>query len=683
MHLNKLNRMRLNKSFTYTIILFFLFLITATIYSCSSNNDENQEQKPWNHKDVIPQKLKWFLNADNYSDSNYVDRFKSYYHEFLSQKHNDSALFCLLTYGEMVDQNYIYDSFYLKTAKEHLTKFEPISIEKGELIKLYYYIGSQYEANGELSLAEEWFNKGINHPGILPKTKIKCQGMLAQVYLQTNMAHKAIPLQLERLNFYENEKDTINIGVAYANIARTYNILNAHQIGIENINKAIELARLKHDTNTLIVFISNYYIYKKNADDNFKYSESDKKGIREYNTICDNYSKHSPYNEWIRLNLNFDLYKKEKMLDSMKHILPKIERVVKILNNPSFINKLAFLKSQYYSLAGIPISNEQELIEIAKNFESNEVWWEAWQTYIILYTSATKKGDFKNAVKYYEKIYDLEIARLKQNAKGQIYEMDVKYQSNKKDQEIKIQAEKLKTKQRDLGLLLAGLVIAILGFVTYFIWQKKKTITEKRNNEIIFTQKLMENTEDERMRIAKDLHDSVGHELLNIKNSMHNKLQFTEDKIDHVLKEIREISRNLFPVMFEEIGLKISVEQLLEKVMESDNFYVGNEIKYLPNTLPVKAELQIYRIIQEALNNTRKYAQAESAFVRIMQEKDHVLVEIKDNGKGFDVAEVLKSGKAFGLLTIQQRCDTLNSKAIISSNKNGTSISFQIPIKHV
>jgi signal transduction histidine kinase len=193
----------------------------------------------------------------------------------------------------------------------------------------------------------------------------------------------------------------------------------------------------------------------------------------------------------------------------------------------------------------------------------------------------------------------------------------------------------------------------------------------------------MENTEDERMRIAKDLHDSVGHELLNIKNSIHNKFQFTEDKIDHVLKEIREISRNLFPVMFEEIGLKISVEQLLEKIIESDNFYVGNEIKYLPNTLPVKSELQIYRIIQEALSNTRKYAQAESAFVSILQEKDHVLVEIKDNGKGFDVAEALKSGKAFGLLTIQQRCDALQSKAQISSDKNGTNISFQIPLKNV
>ncbi len=674
------------KSHTYikqAITILYLCIVIGLLHSCGPKSDSKQEKKPWHHKDVMPQKFKWFLNADNYSDSNYKARFQKYYHEFLAEKHNDSALFCLLSYGEMIDQNYIFDSFYLKTAQEHLKKFEPISTVNGELIKLYYYIGSQYEANSEYKIAEAWFNKGINHADVLPRTKIKCMGMLAQIYEGANEPEKALPLQLKRLEFYENEKDTVNIGVALANIAGTYNVLNAHQIAIEHILKSITYARLKHDTNTLIPFITNYFIYKKNADDNFRYIEKDKELLSELNLICNTYSNLSPYNDWVRLDINFHYYWKENMVDSMKATLEKMDVVSKLLDNPSFENNLKYLNSRYNNKIGHTINNEKELIAMADDYAKNDMLWEAWRTNIMLYDAAEKKGDYKSALKYYEKIYDIEIARLRLNNKGQIYEMDVKYQTAKKDQEILIQVEKLKTKQRDIGLLLAGLIIAVLSFLVYFIWQKKKLISEKRNNENLFTQKLMENTEDERMRIAKDLHDSVGHELLSIKNAIHNKFQFTEDKIDNVLNEIREISRNLFPVMFEEIGLKISIEQLLEKIKQSDNFYIGSEINYLPNSLPVKVELQIYRIIQEALNNTRKYAKAESAFVSIRQEKDSVWVEIKDNGMGFDVAEVLKSGRAFGLLTIQQRCEALNSKANISSDKNGTNISFQIPLKNV
>ena len=668
------------KSNTKIIVLILFSVFMVLMHSCNQDNQSKQEKKPWNHKDMMPQKLKWFLNADNYTDSNYKERFEKYYTEFLAQKHTDSALFCLLAYGEMIDQNYLFDTFYLKTAQEHLKRFEPISTENGELIKLYYYIGSQYEANSELKLAEDWFNRGIKHPKIQAKTKIKCLGMLAQIFLSNNQPEKALPLPLERLTFYENEKDTVNMAVAIANIASTYNVLNANQIAIEHIKKSISYARLKHDTNTLIPFITNYFIYKKNADDNFKYIENDKKLLRELNLICDTYSNLNPYNDWVRLDINFHYYWKENMADSMKATLEKLEGVTKLLNNPSFDNQLKYIHSRYDNKVGNQIGNEKELIEMAESYEKNEMWWEAWRTNIMLFDAAEKKGDYKNALKYYEKTYDIEIARLRLNNKGQIYEMEVKYQTEKKNQEIAIQNEKLKTKQRDIGLLLASLIIVALSFLVYFIWHKKKTISEKRKNESQFTQQLMDNTEEERMRIAKDLHDSIGHELLSVKNAISNKLQFTEEKIDHMLSEVREISRNLFPVMFEEVGLKISIEQLAQNILQTDNFYVGCELNYTAKTLDVKAELQVYRIIQEALTNTRKYANAKSAKVSLSQNDAGVYVEIRDNGKGFDVAQVLKSGKAFGLLAINQRAKALNSKVSIESSASGTTISLSIPV---
>jgi signal transduction histidine kinase len=90
----------------------------------------------------------------------------------------------------------------------------------------------------------------------------------------------------------------------------------------------------------------------------------------------------------------------------------------------------------------------------------------------------------------------------------------------------------------------------------------------------------MGNTKDERKRIAKDLHDNIGHELLNIKNSTHSNLHFNEKEIDHIIGEVREISHNLFPVMFEEIGLQLSLEQLAISSTKNTDLYISTDINY-------------------------------------------------------------------------------------------------------
>ncbi len=161
---------------------------------------------------------------------------------------------------------------------------------------------------------------------------------------------------------------------------------------------------------------------------------------------------------------------------------------------------------------------------------------------------------------------------------------------------------------------------------------------------------------------------------------MQNKLQGTEEKIDNILAELREISRNLFPVMFQEIGLKICVEQLATSIHQTDQFYVGTEITYIQGTLNPKDELNLYRIIQEALSNIRKYANAQSAKILLLQNEHSVELSILDNGQGFNVDEALKSGKAFGLISMIQRGKFLNAQVTISSNENGTKVNLVIPL---
>ncbi len=213
--------------------------------------------------------------------------------------------------------------------------------------------------------------------------------------------------------------------------------------------------------------------------------------------------------------------------------------------------------------------------------------------------------------------------------------------------------------------------------MVYITRQKQKKLKLEKQNAQQYTKQLLEKTEEERKRIASDLHDSVSHELLSLKNSFEEKTDVTNNKIDAIINDIRIISRNLHPIMFDKIGLKASVEQLVERAQSVNDFMVTADVDY-NNSLSINDELQVYRIIQEALSNIIKYANAVAAKITVSQKNNTLFVEIKDNGKGFNVTETLNGKNAFGLHNIIERSRAIGGEAKIISDKNGTIISIEI-----
>jgi signal transduction histidine kinase len=222
------------------------------------------------------------------------------------------------------------------------------------------------------------------------------------------------------------------------------------------------------------------------------------------------------------------------------------------------------------------------------------------------------------------------------------------------------------------------------------IWRKEKEekiefLEIERANQLIqdkinsmnFTKQLLENTEVERKRIATDLHDSISHELLTLKSFFHQNIGLVDSKIDSIINDIRIISRNLHPVMFDKIGLIPNIEQLVERLQLQYDFLIITNMSY-KNSLPSASELQLYRIIQEALNNIIKYAQAHAAKITIQEKTDAIWIEIKDNGRGFDVTKALNSGNAFGLHNIIERSRAIGGEASIKSSSEGTIINIEI-----
>ena len=301
-----------------------------------------------------------------------------------------------------------------------------------------------------------------------------------------------------------------------------------------------------------------------------------------------------------------------------------------------------------------------------------------------LYAAEMMRNTYKNTLKNYEKgyryfdVYDsLNTIYNADVNKNKLQELEVKYETTKKEQALAIQEQKLTANKRLIGWLftsIAGLILLVALIVT--IQQRKKSLTEKINTQR-FTKQLLDKTEEERKRIATDLHDSVNNELLLIKASANTNPSEVKAKIDSLINHVRVISRNLHPVLFEDLGLQDSVEQLAERVQEHNQFILNTEIEY-DQSLTVSDELQLYRIIQEAVNNIIKYSNAVAGFISIKEYDSKIVVEIKDNGNGFDVEKTLLSKEAFGLHNIIERALAINGNAKIISDKTGTIIHIEI-----
>ena len=220
-----------------------------------------------------------------------------------------------------------------------------------------------------------------------------------------------------------------------------------------------------------------------------------------------------------------------------------------------------------------------------------------------------------------------------------------------------------------LALLAVGLLVSLYSFYRSRVEEHKEGARQQQ-----FTNLLLQKVEVERRRIASDLHDGINHELLNMKNNLYLHKSISTTDVEHIITSVREVSRNVYPALFETVGLAASVEAMCGR-MQNAGFFTTCEIEYIPK-LTKEQELQVYRIVQEALSNVAKHAAAEACKVTIKTTTNELWVEIKDNGKGFDPAKIDGSNPSFGLESIQQRARAIEAKLTIQSNTSGTIITL-------
>jgi len=206
--------------------------------------------------------------------------------------------------------------------------------------------------------------------------------------------------------------------------------------------------------------------------------------------------------------------------------------------------------------------------------------------------------------------------------------------------------------------------------------------------------------EEERQRISVDLHDSVAQWLaaasyraqtVNVllsgdgNSEARSELAGMENTIDKSLKELRRVVVGLRPPALDELGLTHALRQSLEN-LEADGLGCKFSEVGTPFRLPSNTEIAVYRVVQEALNNIRKHAHAGKVTLRLQFQEGKLLVEVGDNGKGFDLSQTLDSAISVGrvgLLGMKQRAEMLGGDIKIKTGKGtGTAITLSLPIQH-
>jgi signal transduction histidine kinase len=307
--------------------------------------------------------------------------------------------------------------------------------------------------------------------------------------------------------------------------------------------------------------------------------------------------------------------------------------------------------------------------------------------YFILSNIEYDLGEYKNSrnnLIAYQKLEDSIFSIEKTKS---INNLQIKYETEKKNLKIEVQESSIalldsKNKITNQWLLFGGLGLsAVFFFITLF--RSRSNVEKEKKQQEKFSQDLLMSQEEERIRIAKDLHDSVGQQLTLIKRKS-QKLQHEEISImaNNALEEVRSISRNLYPVLLKQLGLTDSIEQLINSYDEQTDLFFSMDIDNINSFFKESTSLNFYRLIQECLTNIVKHAKAKSVTINIKKENNNIVTLISDNGLGFDVNDSKKKN-SLGLKTIFERIKIMKGNLSIDSKlNNGTSFIFSIPIKN-
>lgn len=658
------------------VALLIFFAMTA----CKNQTDKLYLYKE-PKKEILDPTSEWLNDEKNFFNKNYNQVLNKFYQENLKAKNYQKAAKILEIVANKANR---FQSFSddLKYKIDDFTKNYASQINnKKDLWFVNVYNGQYYANKGEFDKAIQIF-KQLENIKVTDYESciIKASNFMRIAWCNFNLGKQDLALKynLKALELLKKTDRKDLLGGVYFYIYPIYLASKDYKNAEINLNKSIHYYKLNGKTNETNLFICLYNKIELLEEVNKK---KDKQKLIDSVLIA--FKKRKIIDPSMKTSLyllDFSTKLDENKLDAATKILDEIRPEITLLNSDYTTADFNKAEALLEIKKNKSIKDPQKIIQAIPKFKEESSFQDLINVYQILYQDALWKKEYKKALDYYKSYQEASDSLGNEQMHNKVIELETKYQTQKKEQEIKIQKETISKKNAAIGSLIATLIVLFLGAIIYFLKQKQKKLKAEKIQSQKFTKNLLDKTEEERKRIATDLHDSVSHELLNLKNVTEQNHEELNSKIDIIINDIRTISRNLHPVLFDKIGFRSSVENLVERMQNHHDFMITTHIEY-HDSLPKENELQLYRIVQEALSNIIKYSNAFAAKVTFTEDQNKYYLEIIDNGQGFDVEETLLKKDAFGLHNIVQRSKAIGGIANIHSNTKGTKIVVEIQKK--
>lgn len=515
---------------------------------------------------------------------------------------------------------------------------------------------------------------------------------LGMYYYKKGQMDKAVDYHIRQLT-YINSSDSIKLFGSYINLTGIYQKLNDYDNAMEYAEKAISISDSPNFPSSHARALSskaNVLIQLKEYD---KAIQIAKEAIE--------YQKKSGLtrNQLSRYTVLAQAYLRNDDLENSKAVLAKIEE-------PTNEKNLEF-KLQYYLVA----------FELAIREKDKE---EAKRLLAICDEITQKLGQKERSytykflrAQYYELIGDSELAFKNLQEYGAAKDSVVSIQNQKianslkaqfetaeKEKQIALQKIELQKASNQNKLLVIGsaFLLFLAGVYFYFMRRQQRIkndlnrteiISLKKENKIIAMKSLLSGQEEERRRIAQDLHDNIGSlmstikmKVLQIQSNIEDVQKIAvvsevDDMVNKAGNELRRISHNMTPVAMELAGLEGAIEDL-EEQLNSQGILTDFKTMTLPTGFDKNKEVVIYRIIQELVQNVAKHSNANNCSLQSKLIGAKFLIEFSDDGDGFEINETdLNSG--MGLKGIKNRVEFLDGNLKVST-EGGTRYTIEIPI---
>jgi len=516
---------------------------------------------------------------------------------------------------------------------------------------------------------------------------------LGSVYQRDFQSDSAMANYLKALNFFERSGNDRNADFIRNNIGVIHLEMRNYPKALEILQEVAEYRKAQDDEYNLALTLINIGNIYKNLKEFENAEKTYLDALRIFQEEEDDYNSSTTYNNLATL---YNAQGKSELAISIAE--KGLLLADKVGADYDYALVESNLAKSYHDLKDYPKSREYYLSAIT-HFKAQNAENDLASMYLLMSPVYAALGMPDSSAYYTEAYSDLNKKLTEQEIQQLTSDLEARYQSEQKDAAISRQQLELRNKNFQLyGSLVLALVLGVVGYLLYS-QQKLKNRQLKQAGKLkvalgqIETQNKLQ---EQRMLISRDLHDNIGAQLTFIISAIENLKYFDpiKDKLTHRYDSIANFTKQTITELRDTIWAMnsghITWEQLSARISDylqragistlGINFEFEVDKSLDPNFHLVSSEgIQIYRIVQEAIQNSLKYAYPSQILVSVSQVDNLLQITIKDDGTGFDESEI-KAGN--GLYNMRKRAEELGGKLeVLSQAGKGTTVTLLMPKK--